>query len=229
MLLAGLCVPLQAQEQAGGDLDEFFRSVTGGQVETVREGLRRHPDWANAELFMGIRPVYRASVLGREEVLAVLLESGADVNATTERGTHPLHAAAQNGYARILDRLLTAGAPINVSNEAGQTPLVFAIRFGHQSLAELLVARGASTQTVDAFGRTPLHYAAGAGRLEATRFLVENGTPLDVVDLHGYTALGWCRAQKRNDYQQVSDFLEQQGAADRKPDPPEPSAERPSH
>ena len=42
--------------QSVGDLDEFFRSVTDGTVEIVREGLRQHPEWANAELFSGIRP-----------------------------------------------------------------------------------------------------------------------------------------------------------------------------
>jgi hypothetical protein len=207
-----------AQSQGTGDLDEFFRSVTDGQVEIVRDGLRRHPDWANAELFLGIRPVYRASVLGRDEVLEALLTAGADVNAITDQGTHSLHAAAQHGYSTIMDKLLQAGADVDVANREGQTPLFFAVRFGHADLAERLVARGASTATVDGEGKTPLHYAAGLGRLDSVRMLVDNGAPLDLVDNDGFSPLGLCQTWKRNEFELVAQYLTGRGAKDLRPE-----------
>jgi ankyrin repeat protein len=207
-----------AWAQPTGELDEFFRSVTDGRIEIVAAGLRQHPEWANAELFLGIRPVYRASVLGREEVLALLLEAGADVNATTDRGTHPLHAAAQHGYPKIMDRLLAAGATVDAANDAGQTPLFLAVRYGHEDLAERLVAKGASLQTVDWVGRTPLHYAAGLGHLASVRFLVDNGSPLDLVDSQGFSPLGLCQTWKRNEFELVSQYLTGRGARDLRPE-----------
>lgn len=216
MLLA-LTMGGAALSQETGNLDEFFRSVTDGRVEVVQEGLRQHPDWANAELFMGIRPVYRASVLERDEVLGVLLNAGGDVNAVTDRGTHPLHAAAQNGSTKIMDRLLNAGANVNVANDSGQTPLFFAVRFGHPDMAERLVAKGASVATSDRWGRTPLHYAAALGYLDCVRFLVENGAPLDPTDAEGFSPLGLCRSWKRNDFEKVARYLTDHGAQDLRP------------
>lgn len=215
-LVLSLCAAAPAQE-TGGDLDEFFRSVTDGRVEIVQEGLRQHPDWANAELFLGIRPVYRATVLGRDEVLALLLSAGADVNATTDRGTHSLHAAAQHGSTKIMDRLLSAGANVNAANDSGQTPLFFAVRFAHPDMAERLVAKGASTLVADRWGRTALHYAAGLGYLDCVRFLVENGAPLDATDGDGYSALGLSRTWKRNQFEAVAQFLAERGAQDLRP------------
>lgn len=217
-VLLALTLSSGIQAQESGDLDEFFRSVTDGRVEIVEEGLRRHPEWANAELFLGIRPVYRAAVLGREEVLALLLQAGADVNAVTDRGTHPLHASAEHGNTKITDRLLDAGANVNVANEAGQTPLFFAVRFAHPELAELLLARGASTEVTDRWGRTPLHYAAALGYLDCSRLLAENGAFLDAVDGDGFSPLGLCRTWKRNDFVAVAQYLVSKGAQDLRPE-----------
>lgn len=218
LLLGCLCGP-PAWAQGVGDLDAFFRSVTDGRVEVVKQGLSAHPDWKDAELFLGIRPVYRASVVGRDEVLAILLEAGADVNAVTDRGTHPLHAAAQNGYDKIMDRLLAAGATVDAANDAGQTPLFYAVRFGHPEMAEKLIARGASTQKVDKGGRTALHFSAGMGLLDSTRLLLANGAgaDLNLVDHYGYSPLGLCRTWKRNEFAQVAKELEAAGAQDLRP------------
>lgn len=213
-----------AWAQTSGDLDEFYRSVTDGRAEIVREGLRENPDWANAELFLGIRPVYRASVLGREEIVGLLLEAGADVNARTDRGTHALHAAAQHGYDPILHRLLAAGADVNPRNDEGQTPLFLAIRNGHEESAEALLARGAEVNVVDIHGRTPLHYAAGLGRLKTVSLLLGNGAELNGVDKEGYSPLGLCRAWKRNQFEQVGPALVAAGAVDVQP-PPRPARE----
>lgn len=210
-----------ALAQTTGDLDEFYRSVTDGRIEVVRDGLRQNPDWANAELFLGIRPVYRAAVLNREEVVALLLEAGADVNARTDRGTHALHAAAQHGYNPILQRLLAAGAEVDPRNDEGQTPLFLAIRNGHEDSAEALIAKGANGNVVDIHGRTPLHYAAGLGRFRTVQLLLGNGAQADLVDKEGYSPLGLCRAWKRNEFAEVDVLLSSLGAKDvRPPEPP---------
>ncbi len=220
-LLLALSYGGAAWAQTTGDLDEFFRSVTDGRTEIVREGLRQNPDWANAELFMGIRPVYRAAVLNREDIVALLLEAGADVNARTDRGTHALHAAAQHGYDPILQRLLAAGAEVDAANDEGQTPLFLAIRNGHEGSAEALLAKGANVAVVDVHGRTPLHYAAGMGRLKTVQLLLGNGASFDSVDKEGYSPLGLCRAWKRNDFLEVDALLSSLGAKDvRPPEPP---------
>lgn len=216
--LAMLSMTMASWGQSVGERDEFFRSVTDGTVEIVTSDLQQHPEWANAELFSGIRPLYRASVLGREEIVALLLAAGADVNATTDRGTLALHAASQNGHEKIFDRLLAAGAKVDEANDTGQTPLHLAVRFNHPLLVQKLLEAGASPNRADMMGRTPLHYAAGMGLLRPVELLLAKGSVLDPVDREGFTPLGWCRSLKRNDFEAVSTLLEKNGAPDLRPE-----------
>lgn len=213
-----LSMTMTSMAQSVGDLDEFFRSVTDGTVEIVREGLRQHPEWANAELFSGIRPVYRATVLGREEIVAVLISAGADVNATTERGTLALHAAAQNGHEKIFDRLIAAGAKVDRANDTGQTPLHLAVRYNHPQLTRKLLEQGADPSRADTGGRTPLHFAAGLGLRDSVDLLLAHGADLDPVDHEGFTPLGWCRTLKRNEFESVAQILQGKGGTDLRPE-----------
>lgn len=213
-----LSLSLSTLAQSVGDKDLFFRSVTDGTVEVVREGLNSHPDWANAELFSGIRPLYRAAVLGREEIAALLLSAGADVNATTDRGTSALHAAATNGNEAIFDHLVAAGAQVDLANDNGHTPLHLAVRFHHPALVHKLIACNADVNAQDASGRTPLHYAAGLGLTESVVLLLAAKAHLDPVDKFGFTPLGRCRTFRRNDFETVAQILLGEGATDLRPE-----------
>lgn len=209
---------LSVSAQSVGDLDLFFRSVTDGRATVVREGLRQNPEWANAELFSGIRPVYRAAVLNREDVVIELIAVGADVNVKTDRGTSALHAAAQNGNEKIFDRLIAAGAKPDEANDAGQTPLQMAVRYRHPQLVRKLLELGADPSKADALGRTPLHYGAGMGLLEPVKLLLDKNAALDPVDSEGFTPLGWCRTLQRNEFESVSQLLQARGAKDLRPE-----------
>jgi ankyrin len=61
------------------------------------------------------------------EVLKILLEKGADVNAFNTDGMTALHGAAQRGSIPIIEFLLRQGAKLNVQNKRGRTPLDEAI------------------------------------------------------------------------------------------------------
>ncbi len=204
--------------QPVSDLDAFFRAVTDGRTDKVQADLGRHPEWVNAELFLGIRPLYRASVLGRAEVVAVLLKAGADVNATTDQQSYPLHAAARHGYLEILRELLAGGATVNVENSEGQTPLHIAARFKQTKAIEVLLAYGAETNLVDQNGRTPLHYASGLGQVDGMNLLLESGANFDVVDSEGFSPLGLSISWRRNNFLAVQEKLGSLGAVDAQPD-----------
>jgi len=57
------------------------------------------------------------------EATRILIDAGADVNATTPQGDTPLHLAAQDGKVEIIQMLADAGATLDAVNEAGLTPL----------------------------------------------------------------------------------------------------------
>lgn len=67
--------------------------------------------------------LHHAAMLGRAEVLRVLLAAGADPNALDDPRSAPLHYAASGGHARAAFLLLQAGADHTLENAFGTTPI----------------------------------------------------------------------------------------------------------
>ncbi len=93
----------------------------------------------------GRTPLMRASQYGFKEIVKILLDNGAKVNAESLRGDTALHfACAGNGQEKIVKLLLAAGANVNATNRCGTTPLSKATAFCRDDLVKLLLDRGAS-------------------------------------------------------------------------------------
>jgi ankyrin repeat protein len=71
------------------------------------------------------------SSLGTEEAsieaITLLLDRGADINATNDLGETAVHGAAQRGADNVIRFLVAHGAKVDVKNEEGRTPLDEAI------------------------------------------------------------------------------------------------------
>ena len=90
---------------------------------------------------MTVRPLHSA-VAGRDaEAVAVLVSSGANVNAPSHGGFTPLLEAAQNGDRRIVELLLAAGADPAAVLDGGKTAADLALAHGHHDVAALLRER----------------------------------------------------------------------------------------
>src|SRR5271170_4302663 len=72
------------------------------------------------------------------EVARMLVEAGADVNATAAGGYTPLHLAASNGKREIVLLLLERGANREICCDQGKTPADYARERGHTEVAALL-------------------------------------------------------------------------------------------
>jgi ankyrin repeat protein len=72
----------------------------------------------------------------------MLIERGADVNATDTLGMTPLLWAASSSFgdAAMIELLLASGARRDVRNKDGLTPLELARKYGHVELAAALEA-----------------------------------------------------------------------------------------
>ena len=83
------------------------------------------------------------------EVMKILVEKGADVNAANELGMTPAHYAVQRGSERVIEYLASKGARFDTKNKQGRTP------------ADL--ARGRTAQLIATLtGTTPAAPAAAA-------------------------------------------------------------------
>jgi ankyrin repeat protein len=83
-------------------------------------------------------PIQSAAAAGREKIVRMLLQNGADPNAREQGGYTPLHAAAQNGDKPMIRTLLYGGADLGLRSDEGETPLDLALRAGHLEAAKIL-------------------------------------------------------------------------------------------
>lgn len=168
-------------------------------------------------------PLITAASYGDAEVAQILIDAGADLDATAAPtsggvpgGTALAHAAVF-GMTAVLDLLVAAGASIRDIAEAaaagdltgwlaadtGEPDRVRALRMaaGHDRLAVIDQLLDAVTPIdgVDGDGSTALHEAAYYGRARAVAHLLGRGAdPTRRDTTHHSTPFGWCRHHRPN-------------------------------
>ena len=102
------------------------------------------------------------------EIFTMLIERGADIDATDKDGNTPLHRAAlaveygtYNPFsAEVAAMLIQHGADIHAKNKSGETPLHIVAKdwkyAGSERVAAMLIERGADINARDKSGKTPL-------------------------------------------------------------------------
>ena len=86
----------------------------------------------------GLRPINSAAAAGNREVVAVLLDRGADVHAAQRGGYTALHSAAARGDLELIELLLDAGADPALESDDGETAAAIALERGHEQAARRL-------------------------------------------------------------------------------------------
>jgi ankyrin repeat protein len=85
-----------------------------------------------------VPPLVSAAAGKHEQVVRLLLESGANPNAFEKGGETALHAAAFGGHEGIVRLLLERGADRRAKMDDGMTAEALARAKGHAALAEIL-------------------------------------------------------------------------------------------
>lgn len=91
----------------------------------------------------GFTPLHDAAGFGQAEVVSVLLDHGAAVDATTTKKWTPLMLAASRGHKEVVDRLLTFTGKVNEVTVHGSTALIEAVKQKHHDIARALLRAGA--------------------------------------------------------------------------------------
>ena len=150
----------------------------------IRQGSRN--DCRDAS---GNTPLHYAAWTGQSEVVATLINAGADVMSRKEHLLSvPLQYAAINGQVRAMTLLIEHGAHVNYDPSgphSSMPPLHEAIRFGQYDAAKCLVAAGADVNLRSAQGKeTPLQNACGRMQVQTIALLLQNGVSLDGPNSH---------------------------------------------
>jgi ankyrin repeat protein len=139
---------------------------------------------ANASTPRGGPPILVASAgRGKVEIVKLLVENGAAVDAVDSDGLTALQVASLLGHISVVTYLLDHGADVNhTTNKERDTSIHFAADMGFIDVAQVLIDRGADLHHVTAEGWTPLHRSLGHAK--ATRVLLENGADINHIANH---------------------------------------------
>ena len=89
----------------------------------------------------GWAPLHYAAANGHDDIVKVLLDHSAYVDAGSPNGTTPLMMAARGGHVSTVKLLLDNGADLTVKNQIGMTALDFAKTYKEPDVVEGLTAR----------------------------------------------------------------------------------------
>lgn len=134
----------------------FHDACAAGVNDRAMQMLRDDPSLLDRFSNDGYPPLGLAIFFGNRELAKVLIEKGADVNAssTNAQRVAPLHAATAVCDHEIISLLLEHGADPNARQQMDFTPLHTAASRGDIEMAKLLLAHGAKrdARTVDGTG-----------------------------------------------------------------------------
>ena len=182
---AGVCVT-----DNDGDTCLMF-AACNGHTETVRYlvGLPEvEVDHADGEGRTALHLVagYHA------DVVQVLIDAGANIEARDNSGYSPLHFACSSGSPDSVKMLVRAGAGVRVTNNYGDTCLIFAASRGHTEIVRYLVGlKEVEVDHTDDEDGTALHWAADNNHADVVQVLIDAGANIEVRDNNGYSPLLW--------------------------------------
>lgn len=89
----------------------------------------------------GWAPLHYAATNGHDDIVQILLDASAYVDAESPNGTTPLMMAARGGHITTCKVLLDGGADVRLKNQLGMTAVDFAVQSNQKEIADGLRKR----------------------------------------------------------------------------------------
>lgn len=173
------------------------------------ERLGRVPKWVDDNPpapYTELTDLEFASVHGRIEIIEILLETGADVNARNPLWTStPLMAATSGGHVKAVRFLIDYGADLEAKDSLGRNCLFTAVEFRYRKILQVLLNAGADVNVNDNWGVTPLMCAVILNSIKTVKILLAAGADVNAIDINGNIALDYVR-YKRYSIPIIGDF-----------------------
>jgi len=163
--------------------------ASSGSVEAVRALIGRGADVNAKESSQNQTALMWAAAEHHADVVKVLVDNKADLQARTRRGFSALHFAAREGDLDVARILLAAGVDINIRSKAASVEKPASPAPGNYTGGGGR-AGGPSYEATVSAGSTPLLVATVRARVPFALFLLEQGADPNASDA-GMTPLHW--------------------------------------
>lgn len=171
----------------------LFDAVEANDFKTVNELLKTEDVDVNSRNAKRETPLIIATAQEniQPQIIKILLDHNADVNATDKWGMTALIHASYYGNPQIVDMLLDHKADVNIADNDKLTPLIFAIVSNKIDIIKKLLEYGANINAKDKDGMTALMHASKYGETEIVKILLSPLRNINVndKDKYGHSAL----------------------------------------
>ena len=184
---AGVCVT----DNAGRTC--FMFAAYHGHTETVRylmDASHTALNLTNQKGEAQWSALFYAIHQNHADVVQVLIDAGADIEAKDERGCSPLHEACGSGELEIVKVLVKAGSGVSVTDNKGNACLNLAAQNGHTETVRYLLCLPEVdvNQSVNNSGLTSLNHAVSQKHSDVVQVLIDAGADVEANNM-GLTPL----------------------------------------
>ena len=177
----------------------LFSAVKEADLELVESVLSSSENIINFRDPSGRTALHYAAInLGDMELVTLLIENGADVNARSSSGEFPIHLAITARHYDVIQALLDSSViDLALIDQYGYSPMHHAVLSGDLDIVCLLVHHGAPLNIQDQSGWTPLLHAAKAGDPAIVATLLTAGSDVLINSNHQQSATDVAKAFDR--------------------------------
>jgi ankyrin repeat protein len=171
---ATIMLLLLVRRAVQGEAPELHAAVMAHDISRIEKLLASGAGTNTRQAFRDWTPLHVAADIGDAEAAAVLIRSGAKLEAQDPDGYTPLHVACDQPNGRAQPKVTETG---------------------RVAVAQVLLKAGANPNVKSASGRTPLHGAVNSQSIRLVRLLLSAGASPLAEDNHGLSPLKWARSE----------------------------------
>jgi hypothetical protein len=160
------------------DIDEVKTRLANGEGPNAKD-----------KNYGGNSPLHVAIENGNVEMVQILLNAGAKVNARNYEKQTPLMMLDEDATPELVNLLLRYRAKVTSVDKEGNTSLMHAAAYGNEEVLQALISAGSNVNATNKVGKTALMFAAENNEFENVKILLGSGANANARNRNRESAL----------------------------------------
>ena len=154
---------------------DIFAAIKAGDIEDVKRFIKKGTNLETLQPGTAFTPLIVAVDQNKPQVVELLIEHHAVIEAKDQAGLTPLNRAAYNNDPEMIRLLIKHKAEVNDGDSRGRQPIHWATMRNARDALDALLAAGADINATDGWGVTPLKMATDAKNITLMDYLKQHG------------------------------------------------------